>query len=829
MVAPGTTIAGRYIVTAHLGSGGMGDVFEVQHTLLGKRFALKRLSGEGARDRAAVERFLREARAAAATGHPGVVDVVDLGFADDGQPYLVMEKLVGETLRKRLERGPLDEDRLKRIGRAVLGALVACHGAGIVHRDIKPENLFLCADGRVKVLDFGLSQTTQVDVRLTQSGAVMGTPLYMSPEQARGEDCDARSDLYAVGAVLYECATGRPPFMAPAYSVLVAMILEVKPNPERLEGVSEPVRALILRALEKKVADRPQDAAEMLAALGEGPDEADWQIPRRVTANPAIADAATVMPKDTREESGAPTMAAPTPATPKPVPVPVPVPVPDLKRAARSRKWIPIAAIGGILLAVLVAFLAIPRSGTGTGTGTGTGSERWRDAFLLGNVQGATDDARKDMLKHPDDLELAGRDLLLALCEDRTRAYERLKELDGKQVPPFTAAAMAATRAMESGQPEIGVDALGSTQVTPGSVDDLLVRYSRAYLLRQADHFDRAKTELAAILDRWPAFLGAIDLMLEPLLFRDEIDEAKKRVDAFVANAPPGPAVDKLEIELMIGQRHYREALDRIEKMVAADPGRVDEIYQFRGDLRTVLGDIDGAIAAYQPIEDRFKHDEYVAGSLATASRYPEARSLLVSALRDYPKDIKMSRLGKLMVDATLIALDTHDADLASLAAAAVEGRDLDKLEATVQSARAFARGALAVLTGGTLDPTTFPLGASSPFYIDLLVHDRTDPDALAIVRDATAVDHLHIGVVSSHIYMGLWLERARLELVAGDPNAALEWVDRVLRPRHYDASRGAVAPRAYALDADILDKLGRRGEADAVRHEISQLQGTPR
>jgi tRNA A-37 threonylcarbamoyl transferase component Bud32/tetratricopeptide (TPR) repeat protein len=818
VVAPGTTIAGRYVVTAHLGSGGMGDVFEVQHTLLGKRFALKRLSGEGARDRAAVERFLREARAAAATGHPGVVDVVDLGFADDGQPYLVMEKLVGETLRRRLERGPLDEDRLKRVGRAVLGALVACHGAGIVHRDIKPENLFLCADGRVKVLDFGLSQTTQVDVRLTQSGAVLGTPLYMSPEQARGEDCDARSDLYAVGAVLYECATGRPPFVAPAYSVLVAMILEVKPNPAPLEGISEPVRALILRALEKKVGDRPADAAEMLAALGEGPDEADWQIPRRVTGNPAIADAATVMPKDTRPESGAPTMAAPTPATKPAVPVPAPKP--------RSL-FLPVA-FGSLIVALLLLWALWPDKRHDT-TAKADTAVTWRDQFLLGNVQGATDDARKDVLKHPDDLDLAGRDLLLALCEDRTRAYERLKELDGKQVPPFTAAAMAATRAMQSGQPEIGVDALGSTQVTPDSVDDLLVRYSRAYLLRQADHFDRAKTELSAILDRWPAFLGAIDLMLEPLLFRDEIDEAQKRVDAFVANAPPGPAVDKLEIELMIGQRHYREALDRIEKMVAADPGRVDEIYQFRGDLRVVLGDVDGAINAYQPIEDRFKHDEYVAGALATAGRNPEARALLVAAMHDYPKDIKMSRLGKLMVDATLLALETHDADLASLAAAAVEGRDLDRLEATVQSARAFARGALAVLTGGTLDPTTFPLGAASPFYIDLLVHDRTDADALAIVRDATAVDHLHIGVVASHIYMGLWLERARLELVAGDANDALAWVDRILRPRHYDASRGMVAPRAYALDADILDKLGRRGEADAVRHEISQLQGTPR
>jgi tetratricopeptide (TPR) repeat protein len=731
---------------------------------------------------------------------------------------------------------------LRAVGRAVLGALEACHDAGIIHRDIKPENLVLCADGSVKVLDFGLSHTASVDVRLTQSGAVMGTPLYMSPEQARGDDVDVRTDLYALGAVLYECASGRPPFVAPVYSVLVAMILEVKPNPERVAHLSAPVREIILASLAKQPAQRPPTASLMLAALGEGPDDADWDIPRPLT-NPALADAATLMPKDTRPESAAPTMAAPvakaeavtrpntpdTPDTPEP---PVPrtryhVPEPPVPR---TRYVVPVVLVAALTL-IGVAVMAWPRGGGSKatrGAGAGTG---WQSALSAGDVERAMEEARREVAKRPDDLELAGRDLLLALCEDRTRAYERLAELEGRTLPVFAAAAAAATRAVASGQPEIGVDALGaaSATVAAGSSDELLVRFAKGYLLLLADRFDRARVEYTAILDRWPGFLPAIDALLEPLLVRDELDEAHRRVEAFVTAAPPGPAVDKLEIELAIGERRYRDALDRVERMIAADPGRVDEVYQFRGDLRVLLGDPAGAIAAYDPIDDRWKHDGYIAGALAGEGHVGEARALLVAAMRDYPPDIKQSRLGKLMVDACLLALETDDVELARLALAALTGRDVRKLEAPVQSAHAFARGTVAALEGTPIDAGSFPLGADSPLHVLLAVRGRTDAASIALAREATALEHMHQGVVTTHIYPALWLERARIESVAGDGEAALEWIDRVLRPRHYDAARGIVVLRALDLQATVLASLGRAGEADAVRREILQLRGSQR
>jgi eukaryotic-like serine/threonine-protein kinase len=315
----GQVVAGRYRVTAHLGTGGMGEVYEVEHALLGKRFALKRLLPDGTADQAAVERFLREARAAAATGHPGVVDVVDVGFAEDGLPYLVMERLTGETLRRRLERGPLDVPTLLGVGHAILDALAAVHAASIIHRDIKPENLFLCGDGRLKILDFGLSHDTAVDVRLTRSGAVLGTPLYMSPEQARGEALDARVDLYAVGAVLYECASGRPPFAAPAYSVLVALILEVPPDATRLAHLPAGARAAILAALAKRATDRPASAAAMREALGPAPAPTRWG-PIPSSRDDALAEARTVAtaPPAAAPASPAPAPPAAAPATPPP-------------------------------------------------------------------------------------------------------------------------------------------------------------------------------------------------------------------------------------------------------------------------------------------------------------------------------------------------------------------------------------------------------------------------------------------------------------------------------------------------------------------------------
>jgi serine/threonine protein kinase/Tol biopolymer transport system component len=343
----GQRIAGRYVVTRHLGSGGMGDVYEVEHTLLGKRFALKRLNVDPDAKNAAVERFLREARAAAATGHPGVVEVLDVDFAEDGLPYLVMERLEGETLRHRLDRASLDEPTLLRLAHLVLDALDAVHDASIVHRDIKPENLFLCSDGGVKILDFGLSHDIHVDVRLTQSGAVMGTPMYMAPEQARGEAVDRRTDLYALSAVLYECAAGRPPFFAPAYSVLVALILEAQPDVDPLGFLAERVRQTILAGLSKRPADRPPSAAAMRELLGPAPPGEGWgDIPE-----PTVRDVVTAPTLPSGDE-----LEKLTAAMRKPRPKPEAQEVPENRQPAtgnrqpatgnpRRRRWLAAAAL----------------------------------------------------------------------------------------------------------------------------------------------------------------------------------------------------------------------------------------------------------------------------------------------------------------------------------------------------------------------------------------------------------------------------------------------------------------------------------------------------
>jgi len=242
----GKTIGGKYVVRSVLGEGGMGTVFEAEHLTIGRSVAVKVLHPNQARKKDAVRRFHQEARAAGAIGHPNICEVYDLGTLEDGSPYLVMEKLVGETLAERIAaEGGLPFEDVIDVLTQVLSGLVAAHEKGIVHRDIKPENVFLTR--RVgcppicKLLDFGVSKmiapligSKEEDLDLTRTGMVMGTPYYMSPEQARGDrNLDARVDLYACGVILYEALTGKRPFTAANYNALLLQILSSKPRPAR--------------------------------------------------------------------------------------------------------------------------------------------------------------------------------------------------------------------------------------------------------------------------------------------------------------------------------------------------------------------------------------------------------------------------------------------------------------------------------------------------------------------------------------------------------------------------------------------------------------------
>jgi serine/threonine-protein kinase len=363
------SVLGSYRIIGELSSGGMGTVYRAQHTLLDRPAAIKVLRPDLTADEELVQRFFTEAKAATAIRHPGIVEVFDFGHAPDGRAYLVMELLEGQPLSRRIaERGRLPEAEAALIARGIASALTAAHARGIVHRDLKPDNVFLVADPdvpggeRPKVLDFGIAKLADpglpTSAHQTATGALMGTPLYMPPEQARAAgEIDARADQYSLGCMLYELVVGAPPFVSDGPGEIIALQLFGTPVPPRARhvAISEELERIILRLLEKDPAARFENAAAVSDALS------------AITArSPALRSAGTFAPPDVQaavtERDAAPTEVtprrrpvglyvlvalalasalaatlvvvtshhdeAPAPSPPAPAPAPAPAPVP---------------------------------------------------------------------------------------------------------------------------------------------------------------------------------------------------------------------------------------------------------------------------------------------------------------------------------------------------------------------------------------------------------------------------------------------------------------------------------------------------------------------
>jgi serine/threonine-protein kinase len=350
----GKTIDGRYLVERVLGEGGMGIVYAGRHKVIDKRVAIKVLRGEMASDKELTERFLQEARAASAIGNPHIVDISDFGQLPDGSTYFVMELLEGKALSAVLTEaaGPMPVPRLLHVARQIAQGLGAAHAANIVHRDLKPDNVMLINRGTekdfAKILDFGIAKVGSGTKKMTRAGSVFGTPHYMSPEQAAGAVVDHRTDIYALGVILYEMASGKVPFDADNFMGILTQHMYKSPVPIRalVPGVDVPpgLDAIVLKALSKKPEGRYQTMDELIADL----DKLDHGLLPDAVQEMMARSGGFNVPADYFRSSA----------------MPAPVPASPLGHKPRWPLYAVIAAVGTIVGTVAVVLLAHSSGGS---------------------------------------------------------------------------------------------------------------------------------------------------------------------------------------------------------------------------------------------------------------------------------------------------------------------------------------------------------------------------------------------------------------------------------------------------------------------------------
>jgi len=345
----GTTLGDRYTLTERIALGGMGEVWAATDTVLGRTVAVKLLHPALSQERDFVDRFRAEARHAARLSHPNIAAVFDYG-EDEGTAYLVMELVAGQPLSRIIaERAPLSAQETSAILIQAATALDAAHEGGVVHRDVKPANIMITRDGTAKLTDFGISRAVD-SVPLTQTGQVLGTAQYLSPEQALGQSATASSDIYALGVVGHEMLTGKRPF--DTGSVVSTALAHVnQPPPPLPDSVPLGISDVIFAALAKDPADRPTSAAAMAHALGMPGASFASAAPLASVARASTAYAASAPP---------PTQAMATPTRSMPIlDMPIPAPgIPD-RRSRLPRAWL-LGAAAAVL--GVVAFLALSQA-----------------------------------------------------------------------------------------------------------------------------------------------------------------------------------------------------------------------------------------------------------------------------------------------------------------------------------------------------------------------------------------------------------------------------------------------------------------------------------
>jgi serine/threonine-protein kinase len=345
-VATGTVIDGRYRVLERVGSGGMADVYCAEDSRLGRTIAIKVLHERFSQDREFVERFRREASAAAGLQHPNIVGVYDRGDSD-GAYYIAMEFVEGETLKDVIRReAPMDPGRTISIVKEILAATRFAHKRGVIHRDLKPQNVIVEPDDHIKVADFGIARASGSDI--TEVGAIMGTAQYLSPEQAHGQPVTAASDIYSIGVVMFEMLTGRAPFEADSpVAVALKHVNQPAPSPrEFVPSVPPELEAIVLKALAKDPERRYPDAESMMRDLEVAQSRLGANL---VDTESTVVFAPVPVPIPPPE----PVPDVPPPAMTTPPPAELPPPSPPGDRNDRRRMLLLLGLVAAVLLALL--------------------------------------------------------------------------------------------------------------------------------------------------------------------------------------------------------------------------------------------------------------------------------------------------------------------------------------------------------------------------------------------------------------------------------------------------------------------------------------------